>query len=115
VAVNIIADPSWDEAALPGGARMGAVGARDRPHAVPRHRDLNDRCAQPHHPQLQAVRRAARRVADGDAPGEVLRGADQAEKVDARDLYILKPELVGAAMATSDDRRGLANKGEGGG
>jgi hopanoid C-3 methylase len=39
----------------------------------------------------------------------------KAEKVDARELYILKPELVGAAVATNDDRRGLANKGESGG
>ncbi len=37
--------------------------------------------------------------------------ARKAEKVDARELYILKPELVGAAMATDADRRGLANKG----
>ena len=37
------------------------------------------------------------------------------EKIDARDLYVLKPELVGAALATDDDRLGLANKGEGGG
>ena len=35
----------------------------------------------------------------------------KAEKVDARELYILKPELVGAAVATDDDRLGLANKG----
>jgi len=35
----------------------------------------------------------------------------KAEKVDARSLYILKPELVGAAMATDRDRLGLANKG----
>ena len=39
----------------------------------------------------------------------------KAEEVDARELYILKPELVGAAMATERDRRDLANKGEGGG
>jgi hypothetical protein len=39
----------------------------------------------------------------------------KAEKVDARDLYVLKPELVGRAMATATDRIGLANKGEGGG
>jgi hypothetical protein len=37
--------------------------------------------------------------------------ARKAEKVDARSLYILKPELVGAAMATDRDRLGLANKG----
>jgi hypothetical protein len=37
--------------------------------------------------------------------------ARKAEKVDARSLYILKPELVGAAVATDRDRRGLANKG----
>jgi hopanoid C-3 methylase len=41
--------------------------------------------------------------------------ARKAAKVDARALYILKPELVGAAVATDDDRRGLANKGKGGG
>jgi hopanoid C-3 methylase HpnR len=35
----------------------------------------------------------------------------KAEKVDARSLYILKPELVGAAVATDNDRLGLANKG----
>jgi hopanoid C-3 methylase HpnR len=39
----------------------------------------------------------------------------KAAKVNARDLYILRPELVGAAMATDLDRLGLANKGEGGG
>jgi hypothetical protein len=39
----------------------------------------------------------------------------KAEKVDARSLYILRPELVGAAMATDRDRLGLANKGESGG
>lgn len=39
----------------------------------------------------------------------------KAEKVDARELYVLNPELVGAAVATDDDRLGLANKGEGGG
>ena len=37
--------------------------------------------------------------------------ARKAEKVDARSLYILKPELVGAAAATDLDRIGLANKG----
>ena len=36
-------------------------------------------------------------------------------QVDARALYILKPELVGAAVATDHDRLGLANKGKGGG
>jgi hypothetical protein len=35
----------------------------------------------------------------------------KAEKVDARSLYVLKPELVGAAVATDRDRLGLANKG----
>ncbi len=35
----------------------------------------------------------------------------KAEKVDARSLYILCPDLVGAAMATDRDRLGLANKG----
>src|SRR6266851_2916030 len=35
----------------------------------------------------------------------------KAEKVDARSLYILRPELVGAAVATDRDRLGLANKG----
>jgi hypothetical protein len=35
----------------------------------------------------------------------------KAEKVDARSLYILRPELVGTAMATESDRVGLANKG----
>jgi hopanoid C-3 methylase len=35
----------------------------------------------------------------------------KAAKVNARDLYILRPELVGAAMATDGDRIGLANKG----
>jgi hopanoid C-3 methylase HpnR len=39
----------------------------------------------------------------------------KAEKVNARDLYILKPELVGGAAATEIDRLGLRNKGEGGG
>jgi len=41
--------------------------------------------------------------------------ARKAAKVDARDLYILRPELAGAAMATDRDRLGLANKGQGGG
>jgi hopanoid C-3 methylase len=41
--------------------------------------------------------------------------ARKAEKVDARELYILRPELAGAAMASANDRIGLANKGEGGG
>ena len=35
----------------------------------------------------------------------------KADKVDARSLYILRPELVGAATATDRDRLGLANKG----
>jgi hopanoid C-3 methylase len=39
----------------------------------------------------------------------------KADKVDARELYILRPELVGATMATDRDRLGLANKGLGGG
>src|SRR5262245_23846381 len=39
----------------------------------------------------------------------------KAAKVNARDLYILRPELVGAGAATDIDRLGLANKGEGGG
>jgi hopanoid C-3 methylase len=39
----------------------------------------------------------------------------KAEKVDARQLYILRPELVGGAMASDRDRLGLANKGLGGG
>jgi hopanoid C-3 methylase HpnR len=39
----------------------------------------------------------------------------KAAKVDARDLYILRPELVGSAMATDRDRLGLSNKGQGGG
>jgi len=39
----------------------------------------------------------------------------KAAKVNARDLYILRPELVGAVAATDIDRIGLANKGEGGG
>lgn len=39
----------------------------------------------------------------------------KAEKVDARELYVLRPELAGVAAATDRDRLGLANKGEGGG
>lgn len=39
----------------------------------------------------------------------------KADKIDPRELYILRPELVGAAMATDRDRLGLANKGLGGG
>jgi radical SAM superfamily enzyme YgiQ (UPF0313 family) len=39
----------------------------------------------------------------------------KAEKVNARDLYILRPELVGGAVATEIDRLGLLNKGQGGG
>jgi hopanoid C-3 methylase HpnR len=39
----------------------------------------------------------------------------KSEKVAARELYILRPELVGAAMAGDGDRLGLANKGESGG
>jgi hypothetical protein len=39
----------------------------------------------------------------------------KAAKVNARDLYILRPELVGGVMSTDLDRLGLANKGEGGG
>jgi hopanoid C-3 methylase HpnR len=39
----------------------------------------------------------------------------RAEKVNPRDLYILRPELVGSAAATDIDRLGLVNKGEGGG
>ena len=38
----------------------------------------------------------------------------KAAKVNARDLNILRPELVGAAAATDIDRIGLANEGEGG-
>ena len=67
VAVNIIADPSLGRGALRSGPRMGAVGARDRAshrqHALSRHRDLDHRRAQLRHPQLQALRRAARRAA----------------------------------------------------
>jgi hopanoid C-3 methylase len=37
------------------------------------------------------------------------------ERVDARELYVLRPELVGAAVATDADRRGLVNKDEGDG
>jgi hopanoid C-3 methylase HpnR len=36
-------------------------------------------------------------------------------KVNPRELFILRPELAGAAVATDLDRIGLANKGEGGG
>ena len=39
----------------------------------------------------------------------------KAEKVDARNLYILRPELVGGMATTNVDRLGLLNKGEGGG
>jgi len=39
----------------------------------------------------------------------------KAEKVNARDLYILRPELVGGMVANDIDRLGLSNKGEGGG
>jgi hypothetical protein len=39
----------------------------------------------------------------------------KADKVHARELYILRPELVGAAMATDRDRLGFADKGQGGG
>jgi hopanoid C-3 methylase HpnR len=35
----------------------------------------------------------------------------KAEKIDARTLYILRPELAGAALASERDRLGLANKG----
>jgi hypothetical protein len=41
--------------------------------------------------------------------------ARKLEKVNARDLYVLRPELAGAAVATDIDRLGLLNKGEGGG
>jgi hypothetical protein len=41
--------------------------------------------------------------------------AKRVDKVNARDLYILRPELVGGAVATDIDRLGLGNKGEGGG
>jgi hopanoid C-3 methylase len=40
--------------------------------------------------------------------------ARKAKTVDPRDLYILRPELVGSSMATEADRLGLVNKGEGG-
>jgi len=38
----------------------------------------------------------------------------KAAKVNARDLHIPRPELVGAAAPTDIDRIGLANEGEGG-
>jgi hopanoid C-3 methylase HpnR len=41
--------------------------------------------------------------------------ARKAATVDPKDLYILRPELVGGAAATDADRLGLVNKGEGGG
>lgn len=41
--------------------------------------------------------------------------AAKAEKADARQLYILRPEMAGAAIATDQDRLGLANKGLSGG
>jgi hypothetical protein len=41
--------------------------------------------------------------------------ARRAEKVSAKDLYVLRPELVGGIVATDIDRLGLVNKGEGGG
>jgi hopanoid C-3 methylase HpnR len=37
--------------------------------------------------------------------------AQKTERVDPRTLYILRPELAGAALATDRDRLGLANKG----
>ena len=40
---------------------------------------------------------------------------NRAEKVNPRNLYILRPELVGSAAATDIDRLGLVNKGEAGG
>jgi hopanoid C-3 methylase HpnR len=49
-----------------------------------------------------------------EAPYPIALPARKVEKVDARDLYILRPELVGAAAAAERDRLGLANKGEGG-
>jgi len=79
VAVNIIADPSWTRPAS-SGARLGAVGARDRPSTVNTHilhRDLDHRRSQLHHAQLQALRRAATRAAHEAAAGEILRRADQ--------------------------------------
>ena len=55
-AVNIIADPNWDRAALPGGARMGALGsgdrARNREYAVSGHRNMGDGIAQFHYARL---------------------------------------------------------------
>ena len=41
--------------------------------------------------------------------------ARKAATVDPKDLYILRPELVGGVAATDADRLGLVNKGEGGG
>ena len=81
VAINIIADPDWDEAAVRVRARMGDERARDRQHhradALSGHRDLADRVAPADHARLPAVRRAARGAADPAAAAPLLRGAGQ--------------------------------------
>ncbi len=79
VAINIIADPSWDEARFAAGPRLGAHRARGRAlhggHPLPRHRALADRGAPAHLPGLPPLRRAARGAAHQAPAQALLRGA----------------------------------------
>ena len=76
VAVNIIADPAWDEQRFEHHPRVGHVGARDRTrdrkHALSRHRDLAGRGGMVDHVAIIASSCAARGNSHSAAAGPVL-------------------------------------------
>ena len=78
VALNIIADPSWDKERFRVAAGMvhGGAGSRERQreYAVSGDRELADRSAPAHHARLPVVRHPACRVADEAAAQRILRG-----------------------------------------
>ena len=78
VAVNIIADPDWDERRFEIVREWGVGRAGDRSpddkHPVPWYRKLGTRFAQLHQSGLSALRCAACGLTDATPPAEVLRG-----------------------------------------
>ncbi len=81
VAINIIADPDWDEPRFEF-VRQWALSVPEIvnitvQHSVPWHRDLADGGPAADHPGLPAVRRPARRAADEAAAAPLLRGTGE--------------------------------------
>ena len=81
VAINIIADPDWDQAQVRLRPRLGDARPRDRQHhradPLPRHRNLAHRIPPPDHLGLPALRRPARGTAHPAAAAPVLHRTGQ--------------------------------------